>query len=274
MTKIAFLGQGAMGSRMAARLVAAGHEVTVWNRTPVRPPQGSTLAIDIAAAVAGADMVVAMLRDDVASRAVWDVALPALPPGALAVECSTLSPAHMRTLHAEATARGVRFLDAPVAGSRPQAEAGTLIFMAGGEAEVVTAAEAVLMAMGSAVHHAGGPGAGAVVKLMVNTLFAAQVAAVAEVLGMARASGIDPARGLEVAAATPVVSGAAKAAGMAMLAGNFAPAFPIDLVQKDLAMAVASSDLPLTEAVAARFDAAAKAGLADRNITAVAQLYG
>lgn len=269
--KIGFLGQGAMGSRMAARLAAAGHEVTVWNRTP---REGCAETVE--AAAAGAEVVFASVRDDAASASVWHQALAVMAPGAVAVETSTISPGAARALHAAAGARGIAFLDAPVAGSRPQAEAGQLVFMAGGDAVTLERVEPVLRAMGAAVHLAGGPGGGAAVKLMVNALLAVQQAALAELLGLAGPLGVDPGRAVEVIGATSVASPALKAAAGPMLAGRHAPAFPIDLVIKDLGLTLgtgAGLDLPVTRAVAEVFAQAARQGLSGENITAVALRY-
>jgi 3-hydroxyisobutyrate dehydrogenase len=277
MTRIAFLGLGAMGTRMAGRLIAAGHEVTVWNRTPM-PLTGAALAGTPAAAVTGAEMVITMLRDDAASGAVWSQALAAMMPGAIGIEASTVTPAHVRALHADAAARGVAFLDAPVAGSRPQAEAGQLIFMAGGAAPDLARAEPILLAMGGAVHHAGAAGAGAMVKLMLNSLFGAQLAVMAELIGLAAQAGIDPARAAEIIGATPVASPAVKGAAAAMLAGQFAPAFPIDLVEKDFALVLqtggqVAAGLPVTEAVHDAYAAAKAEGHGGDNITGIVQRY-
>lgn len=269
--KIAFLGLGAMGSRMAARLVAAGHEVVVWNRS-ARALPGAAVAGTPREAAVGAEMVIATVRDDAASEAVWlgpEGALAGMGPGALGIECSTVTPDHVRRLHGLG-----RFVDAPMAGSRPQAEAGQLIFLVGGDLANVARAEPVLLAMGATVHHAGACGAGAAVKLMVNTLFATQVAVMAELIGMADRAGIDPARAVEIIGATPVASPAGKGAAAAMLGRGFAPAFPIDLVVKDLAMALASgADLPMAAVTAAVFGRAVDAGHASANITGVVQLF-
>lgn len=270
MMRVGVLGLGAMGRRMAARLVAAGHEVTVWNRSPGVAVEGA-VAGSLAEAARG-EVVIAMVRDDAASGAVWAEALPVMAKGALAVECSTLSPAHVTELHARAAAVGVDFLDAPVAGSRPQAEAGALVFLAGGEAAAVARAEPVLRAMGRAVHHAGAPGAGAVVKLMVNTLLAAQVAAMAELMGMAARAGLEMERALAAVADTPVWSPALAGASGAMRVRSFAPAFPIDLVVKDLALA-AAEEMPMASATLDIYSKAAAQGHGGDNITGVVQLY-
>ncbi|HET9517064.1 MAG TPA: NAD(P)-binding domain-containing protein, partial [Actinoplanes sp.] len=131
--KIAVLGLGAMGSRMARRLLATGeHDLTVWNRTAemTRPlvEAGAAAAATPAAAATQCDLVLSMLRDDDAGREVWLApdtgALAAMAPGTVAVDCSTVSPTFSTELAARCALRGVDFLDAPVLGSRPQADAG------------------------------------------------------------------------------------------------------------------------------------------------------
>ncbi len=283
MANIAFLGLGAMGSRMARHLVAAGHAVTVWNRTP--EPISALVAIGARAAetprsaVAQADFALAMVRDDTASRAVWldgqAGALSALQDHAIAIECSTLSLDWVRSLAGKFANAGRAFLDAPVAGSRPQAEQKQLIFMAGGTAATLAAASPVLELMGAAIHHAGHIGAGTAVKLAVNALFGIQLCAMAELLEWLRQQNVDPSRALEVISATPVCSPAAKVAGGNMLAGAFSPMFPISLVEKDFgyACAAAAGDAPMTTAAHKVFTRALTAGLGADNITAVVQLY-
>jgi 3-hydroxyisobutyrate dehydrogenase len=283
MTRITFLGLGAMGQRMAARLVAAGHTVTVWNRSAQAAQalheQGATVAATPREAAEGADMVVSMVFDDAASRRVWlddtDGALRGMNSSALAVESSTLTPAWIGELCTALAARGIAFVDAPVAGSRPQADAGQLIFMAGGDAALVERAKPVLLAMGGALHHVGPVGSGAWLKLAVNALFGTQVAAMAELIALLRGAGVDAERALTALKAMPVTSPAAAGAAASMLAGAFAPQAPVDLIAKDLGYALASAarPLPLTQAVAARFAAAHDAGFGGENLTAVAKLY-
>jgi len=285
-TDIAFLGLGAMGSRMATRLLTAGHRVVVWNRSPEAAAPlvaaGATAADTPREAVTGAAFVFAMLRDDVASRAVWtdaaDGALAGLAAGALAIECSTLSVAWVRELAVLAGGRGAAFLDAPLAGSRPQAEAGALIFLAGGDAADLARAAPVLRCMGSAVHHAGPNGAGAMVKLAINALLGVQAAAMAELIGLLRRSGLDVAHAVEIIGATPVCSPAAKVAAAAMLAGNFAPLFPVALVEKDFdyllrAAAAGAARLPVSAAVRGVMADAIAQGFGADNITGIARLY-
>jgi 3-hydroxyisobutyrate dehydrogenase-like beta-hydroxyacid dehydrogenase len=139
MTKVTVLGLGAMGSRMAANLLKAGHAVTVWNRSPAKTlvTAGAQLAASPKAAAQGADFVIAMVRDDDASRDLWlspeTGAFAGLSQGAVAIESSTLTANWARTLGEEAKQRGLTFLEAPVAGSRPQAEAAQLVYFVGGD---------------------------------------------------------------------------------------------------------------------------------------------
>lgn len=287
MSKIAFLGLGAMGSRMAARLLAAGHEVTVWNRSAERAAplvdQGARSAATPAEAAKGAEVVIAMLRDDGASEAVWcdpeTGAAAGMTEGALAIECSTLTVDWTRRLGEALAAQGIGFLDVPLAGSLPQAEAGKLIFFAGGASESLKAARPLLLAMGAAVHHAGDSvGNGMAIKLMVNALFGLQVAAVAELLALGEALGVSKQNGADILGETPVLSAAAKGAAAAMVARAFAPMFPIDLVEKDFGYVAATAGaagaaVPLSETARAVFAKAKASGYGGDNITGVAQLY-
>jgi 3-hydroxyisobutyrate dehydrogenase len=283
---IAFLGLGAMGSRMAVNLIKAGHTLTVWNRDATKADLLLTLGAKLGstpkAAAQSADIVMSMIRDNDASQTIWTDpetgAFAGMRKGALGIECSTLTMAHVLALGASAEGKGLRFIDAPLAGSRPQAEAAQLIFFAGGKAADVAEAEPVLKAMGAAVHHAGDAGSGATVKLMVNALFGIQLAAMAELIGLAKKSGIDAAKAVEIIGATPIVSPAAKLAAGAMLAGNFAPMFTIELVAKDFGYVVSAakavdSSTPISAATLAAFEAAIAQGHGGKNITGIAAIY-
>lgn len=283
MARIGFLGAGAMGARMAARLMAAGHELTVWNRSPERISPlvalGALRAETPANAARDAEFVIAMVRDDEASKSVWldeeTGALAAMTRGAVAIDSSTLSLDGARAIARAARRADIDFLDAPVAGSRPQAEAGQLIYFVGGPTDVCAKSEPILRAMGAAVHHAGPHGAGAAVKLAVNTLFGVQVCAVAELLALFDAVGIDARAAFSIVSETPVASGAAKAAGASMLAGAFAPMFPVALAEKDFGYAraaAAPAAIPVTAAAHETFRQALRGGLGEQNLTSVAML--
>jgi 3-hydroxyisobutyrate dehydrogenase len=285
MSNITVLGLGAMGSRMAANLLKAGHRVTVWNRTEDKAAPlikaGAVFAATPRRAVADAAFVIAMVRDDDASRDVWlnptTGALGGMRHGAVAIESSTLSLWWTRELGAQAAAAGIGFLDAPVAGSRPQAEAGQLIYFVGGERRHADLAEPVLLAMGGAVHFAGALGAGTTIKLAINALFGIQVAAVAELIRVITDAGVDAATALEIIGVTPVCSPATKGAAASMLAGNFAPMFPVELVEKDfgyaLAIAGGPEDAPVTTAVHGIFKEAIRRGFGADNLTGIVRLY-
>ena len=270
---------------MVRRLAAAQFDITVWNRGEL-PNELRDLGLRLAStprdAARGAEVVLSMVTDDDASRAVWAApgagALEGIEHGALAIECSTLTQAWVSSLQVQASSKGARFLEAPVMGSRPQAEAGALVHLVGGDAADLERARTVLTAMSSAIHHVGATPAGAVAKLAANALFGVQLALVAELLGFAQKSGVDPSRLVEVLGGLPIMSGAAKAAADAMLADKFAPMFPIDLVAKDFRYATSAAELagakvPITSRAGAVFREAAEHGLGDENITAVAKSY-
>jgi 3-hydroxyisobutyrate dehydrogenase len=281
-TRIAVLGLGAMGSRIAERLLDAGHPVSVWNRTAGRDhrltAKGARRAPTPVSAAQDADIALSMVRDETAARDVWldpvSGALAGLPRGAMAIECSTISPAWALAFHAACLRAGARPLDVPVVGSRPQAEAGQLIALAGGEADLVSEAEPVLRSFAGVVHHAGPAGSGATLKLVANALFGIQVAALAELFGQSLGAGLDAQRALDILSATPVMSPAAKVAAASMLGRNFAPLFPIDLVAKDFGLALGLSDGPITKAAGAVFERARDEGMGGENLTAVFKLYG
>ncbi|MFZ5747008.1 MAG: NAD(P)-dependent oxidoreductase [Pseudomonadota bacterium] len=285
MAKIAFLGLGAMGARMAARLIAAGHDVSVWNRSAERAAElatsGARVAATPAQAARGQEIVFAMVRDDAAAESVWlgnDGALAALEPGAIGVDCSTLSLPGIQSLGRAFADAGRAFVDAPLAGSRPQADAGALIFLAGGAAADVDRLRPVLLAMGSAVHHVGPVGAGCLAKLYVNAMFGAQLAMTGEFVGMFRKAGVDPAPIIGAYCETPVASPALKGAAPSMLGDAFPPALPIDLIAKDFAMVARTgtevkADLPAAAAIGGIFAAARDEGLGDLNVTGIVQRY-
>ncbi|MEM7436176.1 MAG: NAD(P)-dependent oxidoreductase [Myxococcota bacterium] len=286
MATVAILGLGAMGSRMATRLVEAGHGLRVYNRSSNRADalaaRGATVATSPRHAARGADVVISVVTDDRASRDIWlhpeTGALPALRPGTVAVESSTLTPTWVRELANQMADHRISLLDAPVVGSRPQAEAGKLIHLVGGDATALERVREVLSCMSVATHHLGEPGTGTVAKLVVNGLFGIQVAAVAELLGMAAQQGLDLARTVEVLGATPVVSPALTGAMASIRAEQFQALFPIDLVEKDFRYILSTSEdqdsrLPTASAVHAVFAKAQHAGFGGDNITGVAQLF-
>ncbi|WP_343616234.1 NAD(P)-dependent oxidoreductase [Novosphingobium sp.] len=281
MTKTAFLGLGIMGAGMAARLIGAGFEVAVWNRSAEKAAAlralGGHVAASPAEAARGAQIVVSMLADDTVSRQVWtgpEGALPAMAPGAVAVESSTLTSPWVRELAGLASARGVEFLEAPVTGSRDQAAQGTLRFLMGGEASAIAAARPALDAMGSASVHLGPAGSAATVKLANNFLCGVQAAALAEALALLEKSGLDVEQAFSILAEGAPGSPLVKAVGRRMLERAYTPHFLVPLMAKDLAYAQAALGEAgihsgIAETARQRFSAADAAGQGHRDIAAI-----
>jgi 3-hydroxyisobutyrate dehydrogenase-like beta-hydroxyacid dehydrogenase len=197
--RIGFVGLGIMGSRQAANLARAGHELTVYNRTRATAEawvaeHGGRVADTPAAVGAASDVVITMVVD---GDQVRDVLLGAggvasgAAPGALCVDMSTIAPAQTRAIGAQLAGHGIAFVDAPVTGSSPRAEDGTLTIMAGGTDEDVARAEPLLRIMGELVVHVGELGQGEMLKLINNSIAAANAVAVGEALIVAQRTGVD-----------------------------------------------------------------------------------
>ncbi len=286
MAKIAFLGLGAMGQRMVIYLLKNGHQVTVWNRTPdaceAAVAAGASSADSPRMAAKNTDVVIAMLRDDEASRVVWldpeSGALRGLKPGALAIECSTLSMNWCFELSRQVRQQTARFADAPVLGSRPQAEAGQLIHLLGCEKSDVEVVTNLFAATSSAVKYCGDVGSGMLMKLAANALFAMQVAAFSEIIGLLNRQGMATARVADLLGDLPVSSPVAKGVMASIAAANFAPQFPVDLAYKDIgyvmdAATQVGGSLPVTAATQGLFGRAIAEGNGNSNINALAKLY-
>jgi 3-hydroxyisobutyrate dehydrogenase-like beta-hydroxyacid dehydrogenase len=197
--RIGFLGLGIMGSRMAAKLRKAGYELTVWTHSDGKAERwagehGATAASTPADVAAASDIVVSMVVDGAqvesvlcAQKGVCDGAHEQL----LCVDSSTIAPTDTRRIAARLAERGVAMIDAPVTGSSPRAQAGTLTIMAGGETAEFERAKPILEAMGELIVHVGALGQGEMLKLINNSLGAANAAAVAEALLLADATGVD-----------------------------------------------------------------------------------
>ncbi|BBD02880.1 3-hydroxyisobutyrate dehydrogenase [Sphingobium sp. YG1] len=272
-----------MGGGMARQLLAAGFDVTVWNRSTDKATAlgqaGARIAATPADAATGADVVVAMLADDDVSRNVWtgeNGALAAMAPGAIAIESSTLTGDWVFDLARQAAAQGVGFLEAPVTGSRDQAAQGTLRFLVGGEADSIATARPAFDAMGSALVHLGPVGSAATVKLANNFLCGVQAASLAEAIALFEKHGLDVEQAVSIlfdgAPASPMVKGV----GRRMLDRDYAPHFLVPLMAKDLGYAAqALSDVGIRPSIAQaarqRFLDADGAGEGQRDIAAIVE---
>lgn len=199
MSHIAFIGLGNMGGPMAANLVKAGHTLSVFDLAPVALEAAKAAGAHAAASALdtldGAEVVISMLP---ASRHVEGLylddggLLDKIPAGALVIDCSTIAPASARKVAQAAAARGLAMLDAPVSGGTAGAQAGTLTFIVGGEAQVLERARPVLQAMGKNIFHVGASGAGQVAKLCNNMALGVIMAVTGEAIGLGVAHGLDP----------------------------------------------------------------------------------
>ena len=198
-TRVAFLGLGIMGSRMAANVAAAGFELTVWNRTASKAERfvaehGAHRATTPAQAAANSDIVVTMVVD---AEQVEQVLLGpqgvvhTASKGTICVDCSTIGPSAARTVGGALRGNGIRFLDAPVTGSAPRAQDGTLTIMVGGEREDYERALPLLRAMGKVIVHTGPLGQGQMVKVINNAVSAANAAVVGQALLVAARADVD-----------------------------------------------------------------------------------
>ena len=199
MSRIAFIGLGNMGGPMAANLVKAGHTLSVFDLAPAALEAAKAAGAHAAASAIdtldGAEVVISMLP---ASRHVEGLylgeggLLDRIPAGALVIDCSTIAPASARKVAQAAAARGLAMLDAPVSGGTAGAQAGTLTFIVGGEAEALERARPVLQAMGKNIFHVGASGAGQVAKLCNNMALGVIMAVTGEAIGLGVAHGLDP----------------------------------------------------------------------------------
>jgi HAD superfamily hydrolase (TIGR01450 family) len=278
MTAVAVVGLGVMGSRIAMRLLDAGHEVTVWNRSAgkVSPlvDRGSAAAATPAEAASRAEVLVTMVSDPQALRSVTEgqhgIASGAHPALTI-IEMSTVGPAAVAQL-ASALPAGTGLVDAPVVGSIAAAESGSLVIFAGGSVGRVARVMPVLSVLGSAVH-VGPLGSGAAAKLVANAAIFGTLGMLGETIAIARALGLSPETAYQVLAATPLGPQASRRRA-AMEAGEYPPRFSLTLARKDARLisqagAAAGADLRLTRAAEAWLADAERAGLGDRDYTAV-----
>jgi len=280
-TNVAILGLGTMGSGMAANLLKAGFPLAVYNRTAAKAQPlvdaGARLASTPADAARGASVVISMLADDAASRAVWlgpNGALEAAEKDAILIESSTVSPEWIAEFAGHAAQRGVGFLDAPVTGSRTQAQSGQLSLLVGGSEATLAAVTPVLKAISKEILHLGPIGSGAKLKLINNFLCGVQIASVAEGIAWIERSGLNREQALKFLATGAPGSPVFGAVSARMASHNYAVNFLLRLMAKDLLYAqneAARCDLDLTTAKVARslFDDAVAKGFGDEDMASV-----
>ena len=279
--RVAFLGLGLMGGGMARRILGAGFPLAVFNRNAEKSKPfataGATVAATPRAAATSAQFVVSMVADDVASRALWlgaDGALAGLQPGAILIECSTLTVDWVNELAALAAKQNCSMLDAPVTGSRGPAATGELNFFVGGDATVLESARPVFAPMAKSVTHVGAVGSGALLKLINNFVCGVQVAALAEALVMIERSGLNREQALKVLTEGAPGSPLVKLLAPRMTAADYTPNFLLKLMTKDLGYALregekSSIELATVTAALEVFQRAIAARLGDQDMSAI-----
>ena len=307
---VAFLGLGALGAPMAANLLLAGYPLQLFNRNPARCALVPELAHDLAAArhtqqpgaadgaptapaaarvrptpaaaVQGCPLVCLCLSDDRAVRSVLleqpEAALPALQPGALVIDFSTIAPGTSQALAAELAARGVTYLDAPVTGGTEGARAGRLAVLAGGAPAALERARPLLEVVGASISHLGPVGAGQQAKAVNQVLVAGSYAAVAEAVALGRRLGLPMEQLLPALGTGAAGSWALEHRSAGMLQGHFPLGFRLSLHRKDLAIALEAAaacdlELPVSARVAALEDQLIARGHGDEDVSALVRWF-
>ncbi len=247
--RIGFIGLGIMGCGMAANLLKAGFDLTVWNRTPGRADAliaaGAKLATSPVELAASCSLICSCVSD---TPDVVEVLLGAqgvihgAAPGTLVIDLSTISPQGARTIAAALAERGLHFLDAPVSGGSEGAARGTLSIMVGGPAEQVARAMPCLQAIGTTITHVGGHGDGQTVKLVNQILVVGTMLAVSEALVFAQASGVDLEKTLQAVSGGAAGSWTLTNRAPQCIRRDWRPGFTIDLQQKDLRLVLQAAD--------------------------------
>ena len=284
MTTVAFIGLGAMGSRMAMNLLGAGFKLRVFNRNKEKTRPFADKGVEVcdspAAAAKGAEFVCSIVSDDVASREVMLGAdgksgvIGAAAQGTIILDSSTNTPALARELAKTAAARGVIYLDCPVSGSMAQAQAKELVILVGGDKAAFDKAQPVLTAMGRMVRRIGDSGAGATLKLINNMLGATLTAAVGEAAMAAEAAGLDRDATVEVLAEGAAGSRIMRVKLPKIFKRDFSTQFQLELMEKDLRYFLAlAQDLdrpaPIAALVRSQYQAAKRAQLGKLDSCAV-----
>ncbi len=278
--KIAYLGIGIMGLGMAGNLLKSGYPVTVWNRTPERceplVAQGATQAVSIAEAVAGADVIMYCLSDDVA---VEDLVfgsgdlISSVKSGQIAIDMTTIHPDTTRKEAAAFAEKGVRFLDAPVFGSKNEAAQGGLWIVIGGDKALYEEMKPILEVLSETTHYMGGTAKGTSMKLVGNLVVASQLEALGEAMTLATKAGLDPVDVLGVLHVTDFKSPIFDGVGAGLIERDFSTHFALKLMLKDanlIAQFAQDLNVPIPACAATRevIKAAVNKGWGEENASA------
>jgi 3-hydroxyisobutyrate dehydrogenase/2-hydroxy-3-oxopropionate reductase len=274
--RVAFLGLGIMGGAMAANLARAGHEVTVWNRTPGKQIEGARTANTPAEAAHGAEVVWLCVSD---TGAVENVLFgengveQSLTEGMVIADSSTISPSATRKFAERVARRGVQYVDSPVTGSKAGAESGTLLFIIGGEEQAIEKLKPLYAAMGKKMFRMGETGKGQSAKLVMNLQIALIYEGFAEALTLGAKLGVDAETLMPLVQASMVKSGVVEYKAPFVLGRDFTPNFPLRLMSKDIRLALEAAKearvkLPGLETVEEIYEMAIEDGHADLDYAA------
>jgi 3-hydroxyisobutyrate dehydrogenase-like beta-hydroxyacid dehydrogenase len=277
--RVAFLGLGIMGLPMAVNLVKAGHDVTVWNRTP-KTVDGVRVAATPAEAAQGAEVVWLCVADTKAVESILfgqNGVQNALAEDMIVVDSSTIAPAATRQFAERVEARGARYVDAPVTGSKMAAQSASLIFMVGADDESLARLDPLFKAMGKQVFHMGETSKGQATKLAMNLQIALIYEGFAEALTLAAKLGVDIDRMMPLVQASMVRSGVVDYKAPFIMKRDFSPNFPLRLMLKDIHLALDAAKesrvrLPGLEAVNDIYEMAAEDGHQDLDYAATLTL--
>jgi 2-hydroxy-3-oxopropionate reductase len=278
--RVAFLGLGIMGHAMATNLVKAGHEVTVWNRTPGKLVEGAGLAPTPAAAAQGAEVVWLCVSDTGAVEKILfgpEGVQESLANGAIVADSSTISPSATLKFAERVRAKGADYVDAPMTGSKIGAANGTLIFMVGGDEATVQRLHPLFAAMGKKIFRMGETGKGQATKLAMNLQIALIFEGFAEALTLATKLGVDSAQLVSLIEATMVHSGVVEYKAPFVLQRDFTPNFPLRLMHKDIRLTLEAAKearvkLPALETVEEIYELATEEGHQDLDYAATLTL--
>ena len=278
--RVAFFGLGIMGHAMATNLVTAGHEVTVWNRTPGKLVEGAGIAPTPAAAAQGAEVIWLCVSDTAAVEQILfgtDGVEQSLAEGMIIADSSTISPSATVKFAQRVRDRGVAYVDAPMTGSKIGAANGTLIFMVGGDEGTVQRLNPLFAAMGKKIFRMGETGKGQATKLAMNLQIALIFEGFAEALTLATKLGVDSKQLVSLIEATMVRSGVVEYKAPFVLQRDFTPNFPLRLMHKDILLTLEAAKearvkLPALETVEEIYELATEEGQQDLDYAATLTL--
>jgi len=274
--RVAFLGLGIMGRAMATNLVKAGHEVTVWNRTPGKEVEGARVAGSPAEAAQGAEVVWLCVSDTAAVESLLfdpNGVESSLTEGMIIADSSTISPSATRRIAERVEKKGVQYVDSPMTGSKAGAESGTLLFIVGGDKQAIERLKPLYAAMGKKIFRMGEVGKGQSAKLVMNLQIALIYEGFAEALTLAAKLGVDAETLMPLVQASMVKSGVVEYKAPFVLGRDFAANFPLRLMRKDIRLALEAAKearvkLPGLETVEEIYEMAIEDGHAELDYAA------